>query len=63
VQTPWIATAIARMSGMPATVMRKSMIDHRNCIAQLMRLRDLARTETPEGDLIESVATALRNSG
>jgi len=38
----------------PTEVMRKSMIDHRNRIAQLMRLRDLGRTETPEGDLIES---------
>ena len=37
----------------PTEVMRKSMIDHRNRIAELMRLRDAGRTETPEGDLIE----------
>src|ERR1022692_3301816 len=37
----------------PTEVMRKSMIDHRNRIAALMRLRDAGRTETPEGELIE----------
>ncbi len=37
----------------PTEVMRKSMIDHRNRIAELMRHRDLERSETPEGDLIE----------
>ena len=37
----------------PTEVMRKSMIDHRNRIGELMRLRDAGRTETPEGDLIE----------
>ena len=37
----------------PTEVSRKSMIDHRNRIAALMRQRDLARTETPEGDSIE----------
>ena len=30
--------------------MRKSMIDHRNRIAELMRQRDLGRVETPDGD-------------
>ena len=33
--------------------MRKSMLDHRNRIAELMRLRDLGRAETREGDVIE----------
>lgn len=38
----------------PTEVMRKSMIDHRNRIAELMRHRDLGRTESPEGDDIEA---------
>jgi len=33
--------------------MRKSMLDHRNRIALMMRLRDAGRSETPEGELIE----------
>ncbi|QJU57484.1 phosphoenolpyruvate carboxylase [Sphingomonas sp. AP4-R1] len=37
----------------PTEVRRKSMIDHRNRIANLMRLRDTGATETPDGDLIE----------
>ena len=37
----------------PTEVRRKSMIDHRNRIADLMHLRDLGAEETPEGDLVE----------
>jgi phosphoenolpyruvate carboxylase len=37
----------------PTEVRRKSMIDHRNRIADLMHLRDLGAEETPEGDLID----------
>jgi phosphoenolpyruvate carboxylase len=37
----------------PTEVMRKSMIDHRNRIAALLRLRDAGRSETPEGELID----------
>jgi phosphoenolpyruvate carboxylase len=37
----------------PTEVMRKSMIDHRNRIAALMRLRDGGATVTRQGDLIE----------
>ena len=37
----------------PTEVRRKSMIDHRNRIAELMLLKDRGRTETDEGDLIE----------
>jgi phosphoenolpyruvate carboxylase len=37
----------------PTEVRRKSMIDHRNRIADLMQLRDLGQEETPEGDLVE----------
>ena len=37
----------------PTEVMRKSMLDHRNRIAELMALRDGGATETPNGDVIE----------
>ena len=37
----------------PTEVRRKSMIDHRNRIAQLMALKDLGREETPDGDRID----------
>jgi phosphoenolpyruvate carboxylase len=37
----------------PTEVRRKSMIDHRNRIADLMRLRDAGTAETPDGDLVD----------
>lgn len=37
----------------PTEVRRKSMLDHRNRIAELMRLRDAGMDETPAGDLVE----------
>jgi phosphoenolpyruvate carboxylase len=37
----------------PTEVRRKSMIDHRNRIAELMRLRDQGAAETAEGYLVE----------
>ncbi|ODP39657.1 phosphoenolpyruvate carboxylase [Sphingomonas turrisvirgatae] len=37
----------------PTEVRRKSMIDHRNRVAELMRLRDQGVTETLDGDLVE----------
>jgi len=37
----------------PTEVRRKSMIDHRNRIAELMRLRDGGAAETPDGELVE----------
>jgi len=37
----------------PTEVRRKSMIDHRNRIAQLMRLRDAGTSETPDGDDVD----------
>lgn len=37
----------------PTEVRRKSMIDHRNRIADLMRLRDEGVSETSDGDLVE----------
>ena len=47
------ALIVPVLTAHPTEVMRKSMIDHRNRVAELMRHRDLGRTETPEGDLIE----------
>jgi phosphoenolpyruvate carboxylase len=47
------ALIVPVLTAHPTEVMRKSMIDHRNRIAELMRDRDLARTETPNGDEIE----------
>ena len=38
----------------PTEVRRKSMIDHRNRIVELMRLRDAGATETAEGDDVEA---------
>jgi phosphoenolpyruvate carboxylase len=37
----------------PTEVRRKSMIDHRNRIAELMRVRDRGRDETPDGEPVE----------
>ncbi|MBN8842420.1 MAG: phosphoenolpyruvate carboxylase [Sphingomonadales bacterium] len=37
----------------PTEVRRKSVLDHKNRIADLMRLRDAGQDETPEGDVVE----------
>ncbi|HEU0066343.1 MAG TPA: phosphoenolpyruvate carboxylase [Sphingomonas sp.] len=37
----------------PTEVRRKSMIDHRNRIAQLMALKDAGRATTPDGDAVD----------
>ncbi len=37
----------------PTEVRRKSMIDHRNRIAELMRMRDAGLSETPKGEPVE----------
>ena len=37
----------------PTEVRRKSVLDHKNRVADLMRLRDAGLDETPEGDGIE----------
>jgi phosphoenolpyruvate carboxylase len=42
----------------PTEVMRKSMLDHRNRIALLMRQRDAGHAETPDGEVIEEAITA-----
>jgi phosphoenolpyruvate carboxylase len=47
------ALVVPVLTAHPTEVMRKSMIDHRARIAELMRLRDRGRTETPDGELIE----------
>jgi len=47
------ALIVPVLTAHPTEVARKSIIDHRNRIAELMRLRDAGLTETPEGDLIE----------
>jgi phosphoenolpyruvate carboxylase len=41
----------------PTEVRRKSMIDHRNRIAQLMAARDRGLTTTPDGDDVEEAIT------
>jgi phosphoenolpyruvate carboxylase len=48
------ALIVPVLTAHPTEVMRKSMIDHRNHIAELMRHRDLGRVETPDGDAIEA---------
>jgi len=47
------ALIVPVLTAHPTEVMRKSVIDHRNRIAALMRMRDTGRLETPEGELIE----------
>ncbi|MEP7314819.1 MAG: phosphoenolpyruvate carboxylase [Pseudomonadota bacterium] len=47
------ALIVPVLTAHPTEVMRKSMIDHRNRIADLMRHRDLGELETPNGDVIE----------
>ncbi|MGO9950074.1 MAG: phosphoenolpyruvate carboxylase [Steroidobacteraceae bacterium] len=42
----------------PTEVMRKSMLDHRNRIAALMRQRDAGLVETPSGEVIEEAIAA-----
>lgn len=54
-----IADTLARalivpvLTAHPTEVQRKSVIDHRNRIAELMRLRDTGSSETEQGDPIE----------
>ncbi|PTQ13471.1 phosphoenolpyruvate carboxylase [Sphingomonas oleivorans] len=47
------ALVVPVLTAHPTEVRRKSMIDHRNKIAELLRMKDLGREETPEGDLID----------
>ena len=41
----------------PTEVRRKSMIDHRNRIAELMAIRDAGRETTPDGDDVDEAIT------
>jgi phosphoenolpyruvate carboxylase len=47
------ALIVPVLTAHPTEVRRKSMIDHRNKIAELMTLKDIGRTETVDGDLID----------
>ena len=52
------ALIVPVLTAHPTEVMRKSMLDHRNRIAALMRLRDSGALETAEGELIEEAIAA-----
>lgn len=47
------ALIVPVLTAHPTEVRRKSLIDHRNAIAALMKLKDQGRLETDGGDLIE----------
>lgn len=47
------ALIVPVLTAHPTEVRRKSMIDHRNRIAELMRMRDAGLSETPDGDAVE----------
>ncbi len=47
------ALIVPVLTAHPTEVMRKSMLDHRQRIAELMRMRDGGSLETPSGDVIE----------
>ena len=52
------ALIVPVLTAHPTEVMRKSMLDHRNRIAELMRLRDAGAPRPPEGELIEQAHRA-----
>jgi phosphoenolpyruvate carboxylase len=47
------ASIVPVLTAHPTEVMRKSMLDHRNRIAALLRLRDAGLEETPEGERVD----------
>ncbi len=47
------ALVVPVLTAHPTEVRRKSVIDHRSRIAELMELRDAGRTRTPDGDDVE----------
>ncbi|AJP73248.1 phosphoenolpyruvate carboxylase [Sphingomonas hengshuiensis] len=47
------ALIVPVLTAHPTEVRRKSMIDHKNRIAELMALKDLGRDETEDGDKVE----------
>src|SRR5450631_1828161 len=52
------ALIVPVLTAHPTEVMRKSMLDHRNRIAALMRQRDMGHAETPAGEVIEEAIAA-----
>jgi phosphoenolpyruvate carboxylase len=54
------ALIVPVLTAHPTEVMRKSMLDHRNRIAALMRQRDAGATDTADGEIIEAaIATQI----
>ncbi len=51
------ALVVPVLTAHPTEVRRKSMIDHRNRIAELMKLRDAGVSVTPDGDQIDEAMT------
>lgn len=51
------ALIVPVLTAHPTEVRRKSMIDHKNRIADLMALKDAGRAETPDGDLVDDAIT------
>src|SRR5579862_9849154 len=51
------ALIVPVLTAHPTEVMRKSMLDHRNRIASLMRLRDAGTLETPDGEVLVQAIT------
>jgi phosphoenolpyruvate carboxylase len=47
------ALIVPVLTAHPTEVMRKSMLDHRGRVAELMAMRDGGATETPNGDVLE----------
>ncbi len=47
------ALVVPVLTAHPTEVRRKSMIDHRNRIADLMRVKDAGAAETPDGELVD----------
>jgi len=52
------ALIVPVLTAHPTEVMRKSMLDHRNRIAALLRQRDAGHRETAQGELIEEAIAA-----
>jgi phosphoenolpyruvate carboxylase len=54
------AMIVPVLTAHPTEVMRKSMLDHRNRIADLMRQRDTGAAETTEGEeIVEAIAAQI----
>jgi phosphoenolpyruvate carboxylase len=51
------ARIVPVLTAHPTEVMRKSMLDHRNRITDLMRQRDAGRVETLDGEVVEQAIT------